>query len=228
MLARFKHAVRDALGAELPRRLAQARQHPRYAEALRCDPPAPGRGHLAPVTGVLASIVAGLWALALTEGGELWTVASTGSALCAAYYSWRWSELRDMRSGRIRRQLYVVLDKRALRVGRFARYTVTLWRPALEPIRLATSRSLYDRCDVGNAGLAVFRGKHLMELRALAPLPGAGARRRRGAVRRVCDDHGLTERSDPRLRGSPTLLHPAAAGATARLDEPTGMSWPRI
>jgi len=204
-MVRFKDVVRDALGAQLPHRLAQARQHPAYVEALACVPRPPVARELAAPSAALAVVVAALW-LAVAAGAR-WQIAVTGTLLCVAAYGWQWADFQIKCRGRVRRQLYVVLDKRSLRIASYARYSVTLWTPAIQPFRIAAPRHLYYRCDVGEVGLAVFRGRHLREMLRLAP--------------------DRTARPAPCLRGTLPLLHPAAAGALPRFDERTGVSCPR-
>lgn len=203
MLVRFKDVVRDALAAQLPRRLAQARRHPCYREALTCVPRTLGARELTAPRLALAGLAAAVWLAALVGAG--WRVAITGSLLCAAAYAWQWADFQIKSRGRVRRQLYVVLDKRSLRIARYARYMVTLWTPAIRPFEIAASRDIYYRCDVGEVGLAVFRGRHLREMLRLSPGPIPCA-------------------APPKLRGTLPRLHPAAAVALQRLDERTGVS----
>lgn len=200
MWVRFKHVVRDALGAQLPNRLAAARHHPAYGAAIAYVPRPPVASELTWPNVALAMIAAALWLAALA--GATARLAVIGTLWCVAVAGWQWADFVIKSRGRVRRQLYVVLDKRALRIASYARYTMTLWNPAVRAFEITASRQLYQRCDVGEVGLAVFRGRHLRELTRLAP-DGCPA---------------------PRLRGARSLLHPAAAGSGPRFDERTGVS----
>jgi hypothetical protein len=200
MWVRFKDVARDALGAQLPNRLAAARHHPAYGAAIARVPRPPVASELTWPNAVLAVIAGALWLAALA--GAAARLAVIGTLWCVAVAGWQWADFVIKSRGRVRRQLYVVLDKRALRIASYARYTMTLWNPAVRAFEITASRQLYQRCEVGEVGLAVFRGRHLRELTRLAP-DGCPA---------------------PRLRGVRSRLHPAAAGAAPRFDERTGVS----
>jgi hypothetical protein len=153
--------------SDLPRRLETARTQPAYEAAMRAMPKPPSIVLVIVIVGLLAACavlpLAGLAVMPTLP--PLWAFAILGglSVLFLALTVSTWRRFHALRHAPVRRELYAVINRDHLRIEATDIYYLTLWAPGTPPFRAQLMRGK-PACAVGDVGVALFRGKLLVEI----------------------------------------------------------------